>query len=94
MPRCATLLDATLLSNGSAEFGGENHSACSTAADFARETATGRRVSTNGWVFWQYTDLDDNVRVLHHARQYLKHTRPPAAQPVLKLAGKIATAAR
>jgi len=39
-----------------AHFQGTKYKTCSSAADFARGTVTGRRMNTNGWVFWQYRD--------------------------------------
>ena len=42
------LLEATLRPDGKVEFQGETYDSCSTAADFARSTVTGRRMSTNG----------------------------------------------
>ena len=50
------LLEATLLPDGGVECEGKHFDSCSTAADYARSTVTGRRMHTNGWVFWQHTD--------------------------------------
>jgi len=65
------LLEATLRPDGKVEFQGETYDSCSTAADFARSTVTGRRMSTNGWAFWQYEDAEGKARTLDHARQQL-----------------------
>ncbi len=63
------MLEATLLPDGSVEFEGKRYSSGSTAADFARSTITGRRMHTNGWVFWQYLDADQKERLLAVARK-------------------------
>jgi hypothetical protein len=50
------VLEATLHSDGSVEFQAKRYPTCSTAAEIARGTVTGRRMNTNGWSFWQYRD--------------------------------------
>ena len=62
-------LEATLLPDGSVGFQGANYQTCSLAANVARGSITGRPMSTNGWVFWQYLDAKGVTRTLDHARQ-------------------------
>lgn len=50
------MMEATLYHDGSVEFQGQRFPSCSTAAETARSTITGRRMNTNGWSFWQYED--------------------------------------
>jgi hypothetical protein len=50
------MIEAMLFSDGSVEFQGERFSSCSTAAETARSTVTGRKMNTNGWSFWQFQD--------------------------------------
>lgn len=63
-----TVLEAKLLSNGTVEFQGTAYPSCSTAAELARGTITGRRMNTNGWGFWQYTERDGKTFTLTDAR--------------------------
>src|SRR5262249_4942129 len=65
------LIEAELLPDASVVFQGQNYPSCSTAAEFARGTVTGRRMNTNGWVFWQYQDAEGKRRTLDEARQRL-----------------------
>jgi predicted type IV restriction endonuclease len=58
------LLEATLHADGSVEFQGTRHPSCSTAAEIARGTVTGRRMNTNGWSFWQCRDGDGKAKEL------------------------------
>lgn len=69
-------LEAELLRDGTVTFQGENYSTCSTAANFARSTITGRRMSTNGWGFWQYRDEDGELVPLDAARQQFLKRNP------------------
>lgn len=64
-----TRLTATLLADGSIEFGGESFDSPSTAGSAARATVLGRRAATNGWTFWSYTDAEGESRTLDHARR-------------------------
>jgi hypothetical protein len=64
-----TKLQATLLPDGKVEFQGATYDSCSLAADLARGTITGRRMNTNGWIFWQYIGPDGKVNVLADARK-------------------------
>jgi len=61
-------LNATLLPDGSVEFGGQTYESCSLAAGEARGSVTGRLMHTNGWKFWQY-DEGGVKRELDYARQ-------------------------
>ncbi len=71
-------LEATLLPDGAVEFNEERFSTCSRAAEAARKVVTGRRMNTNGWSFWQYSDSSGSRRELEFARaSYLKR-RPVA----------------
>jgi hypothetical protein len=65
--------ESELLSNGTVRFQGKIYKTCSAAADSARGTVTGRRMSTNGWIFWHYRDPQGTLVPLDTARQeYLK----------------------
>ena len=65
--------EATLLPDGAVEFRGERYESCSTAAEAARSAVTGRKMNTNGWVFWQYLDAKGKKTLLMTAREkYLK----------------------
>jgi hypothetical protein len=61
-------LEAKLLPDGGVEFEGVRYPTCSTAAEVARSTITGRRMNTNGWIFWQYTDQSGKVLNLEYSR--------------------------
>jgi hypothetical protein len=52
-------------------FEGAVYESCSTAAEYARSTVTGRKMNTNGWVFWQFLDADGKKRTLFDMRQRL-----------------------
>jgi hypothetical protein len=62
------IMESTLLPDGGVEFQGVNYDSCSTAAEVARSTITGRRMSTNGWDFWQCLDADGKKRTLEAVR--------------------------
>jgi len=62
-------LEAELRHDGTILFQGKNYKTCSMAGDFARGTITGHRMSTNGWVFWQYRDEEGELVPLDAARQ-------------------------
>jgi predicted type IV restriction endonuclease len=62
------VMEATLLPDGSVEFEGTRYNTCSMAADTARSTITGRKMNTNGWVFWQYADSNGKTFELIEAR--------------------------
>jgi hypothetical protein len=64
-------LEATVLSDGSVEFQGKKFTSCSTAAEYARSTVTGRKMHTNGWVFWQYLDNGKKRTLVDAREQYL-----------------------
>jgi hypothetical protein len=61
-------LQATVRPDGKVEFQGTAYDSCSTSADFARSTVTGRRMHTNGWVFWQYVGPDGKTHLLAELR--------------------------
>ena len=70
-------MEATLLSDGTVDFQGKVFRTCSTAAEVARSTVTGRKMNTNGWSFWQYTAGEGNARELTAARiEYLASRGP------------------
>jgi hypothetical protein len=76
-----TRLEAKLLPDSTVEFLGTAYGTCSSAAEHARGTITGRRMNTNGWTFWQYKGTDGRTHVLDDARQQLlrmKDTAPEA----------------
>jgi hypothetical protein len=62
-------LEATLQPDGRVEFRGDPYDSCSTAAEYARSTVTGRRMNTNGWSFWQYLGQDGKPHLLDEIRQ-------------------------
>jgi hypothetical protein len=64
-----TMMEAMFRPDGSVEFAGKRFPSCSTAAEFARSTVTGRTMNTNGWDFWQYLDGDDNATTLFDVRE-------------------------
>lgn len=64
-----SLVEARVQADGKVEFQGSVYDSCSTAAEMARRTVTGRRMKTNGWSFWQYDDADGQKRKLDDARQ-------------------------
>ncbi len=61
-------LEAHLQADGTVEFQGKPYDSCSTAAEIARGTITGRRMNTNGWAFWQYLDREGQRRTLDSLR--------------------------
>lgn len=63
--------EAKLLPNAKVDFQAQLYDSCSTAAEVARGTITGRRMNTNGWAFWQYVDGDGRKQTLDEARQKL-----------------------
>jgi hypothetical protein len=65
------VLEATLLPDASVEFQGASYDSCSTAAEVARGTITGRRMATNGWDFWQHLDAHGKKVTLFDTRQRL-----------------------
>jgi hypothetical protein len=68
----AQMLEAMLLATGEIEVGGRRYANPSAAAVAARETVTGRKMSTNGWEFWQ-TEVEGKAQTLGQARRaYLK----------------------
>jgi hypothetical protein len=72
-------LEAKLLPNGKVEFGGQTFNTSSSAAEVARSTVTGRKMSTNGWDFWQYLDAAGNTATLADAREKLLASKRPEA---------------
>ncbi len=64
-------IEALLMPDGKVEFQGTLYDSCSTAAEIARGTMTGRRMNTNGWTFWQWLDKDDKKLTLFDARKRL-----------------------
>jgi len=69
-------LEAELLRDGTVTFRGEKYRTCSTAGDSARSTITGRRMSTNGWTFWQYRNEGGKLVPLDAARQEFLKRNP------------------
>lgn len=63
-----TRMEATLKASGAVEFQGTTYASCSTAAEAARETITGRKMNTNGWSFWQCLDANGKSRTLVDVR--------------------------
>jgi hypothetical protein len=63
------MLEATLLADGKVEFNQTRYKTGSTAAETARAAVTGRKMNTNGWVFWQYVDTAGKTQTLADARR-------------------------
>jgi hypothetical protein len=63
-----TVLEATLQPDGAVEFGQVRYKTCSTAAEQARASITGRKMHTNGWSFWQYQGEGGRRCTLEEAR--------------------------
>jgi hypothetical protein len=73
------MMEAMVLPDGRVEFQGKRYDSCSTAAEFARATITGRRMNTNGWEFWQYLDSSGKKLMLLDAREkYLRMKDHPS----------------
>lgn len=73
------VLEANLLPDGQVEFAGEVYKTCSTAAEYARSVVTGRKMNTNGWVFWQYDTSPGKTMTLEQVRSaYLSSGGVPA----------------
>ena len=68
-------LTAQLLPDGRVEFAGTVYASGSTAAEYARGSITGRRMSTNGWTFWQYQAESGRPVELAEARKQLLESR-------------------
>jgi predicted type IV restriction endonuclease len=83
------MLEATLESDGSVTFGGTAYKTCSTAAEVARSTVTGRKMNTNGWSFWQFEDGAGKKHELDTVRKaYLAANSGAAANTGLRLTGR------
>ena len=60
--------EATLLADGQVEFQGQRYGSPSAAGGAACATVTGRKMSTDGWMFWKVEGDDGRLRELTHAR--------------------------
>ncbi len=70
------MMEARLLPDGRVQFQGTRYEPCSAAAAVARSTVTGRKMSTNGWCFWQTRDASGSLHELREAReQYLQQKK-------------------
>jgi len=70
------MMEATLLPGGGVAFQGTRYETCSAAAASARSTVTGKKMSTNGWCFWQTRDADGGLHELREAKaKYLEQKR-------------------
>jgi hypothetical protein len=70
-------LEATLQPDGQVEFEGTVYRTCSTAAEQARATVTGRKMNTNGWAFWQFDSAGGIPKTLEAVRaQFLGDSSP------------------
>jgi hypothetical protein len=63
------VIEATILPDGAVEFEGTRFNTCSTAAETARSMIMGRKMHTNGWVFWQYLDAQGKTFALFDVRE-------------------------
>lgn len=81
-------LEAKVLGDGQVEFNGEKYASCSTAAELARGTVTGRRMNTNGWVFWKLIGTSGKaVRLDSLRKQFQQHSvNADGREPPLRLA--------
>jgi hypothetical protein len=68
------MLEAKLLPTGEVEFQNQRYTSLSAAGAAASKTITGRKMSTDGWVFWQVQGDDGKPRTLWQVRDaYAKH---------------------
>ena len=73
-------LEIYRVAGGKVEFQGKEYDSCSTAAEYARGTVTGKKMNTNGWSFWHYRGEDGKKHRLDEARQRLIRMKgPPGA---------------
>jgi Domain of unknown function (DUF4268)/Restriction Enzyme Adenine Methylase Associated/Type I restriction enzyme R protein N terminus (HSDR_N) len=63
------LVEAELLADGSIVIHGTTYATCSAAAEAARKSVTGQTMTTNGWTFWQYRDVNGKRLCLDDARK-------------------------
>jgi hypothetical protein len=63
------------------EFNGAPYDSCSTAAETARGSITGRKMHTNGWTFWQYVGADGKTHLLADARERFLAMKGKAPEP-------------
>lgn len=71
------MLEATLQLDGQVEFEGTVYRTCSTAAEQARSTVTGRKMNTNGWIFWQFDAGGGTSKTLDAVREQFLSNSPP-----------------
>jgi predicted type IV restriction endonuclease len=62
-------LEAELMPDGTVVFQGKHFRTLSAAASFAGSTVIGRRINTDGWLFWRYCAEDGKMVPLNMARQ-------------------------
>ena len=68
------MLEATLLAGGQVEFQGKHYLSPSAAAEAAKANITGRKMASDGWVFWQVQTEDGKPRTLGQVRDaHAKH---------------------
>ncbi|HUW33352.1 MAG TPA: DUF2924 domain-containing protein [Planctomycetota bacterium] len=65
------MMEATVLSSGEVEFGGQRYASLSAAAVEACATVTGRKMSADGWSFWRLQDQEGQERTLDGLRKAL-----------------------
>lgn len=70
------MMEARLLPDGQVEFEGQVYRTCSTAAEQARSTITGRRMNTNGWSFWQFDSGGGKPKTLEEVRTAYMTSKP------------------
>jgi len=63
------ILEATVLASGEVEFGSQRYGSLSAAAEAARASVAGRRMSTDGWRFWRLQDQQGQERALGDLRK-------------------------
>jgi predicted type IV restriction endonuclease len=63
------VMEATVQPDGTVEFDQTRYRSCSTAAEVARSTVTGRKMHTNGGVFWQFLTPEGKTLTLADVRK-------------------------
>jgi Restriction Enzyme Adenine Methylase Associated len=66
-------VEAQLLPDGTVVFQDVAYATCSQAGEVARGRITGHQMSTNGWTFWQYHDVEGKRHCLDDARKTYIH---------------------
>lgn len=73
-------LEATVHTDGTVEYQGTRYATCSTAAEFARSSVTGRKMNTNGWRFWHLAGGRGVKKTLFDVREKYLASKPAAPE--------------